>query len=74
MNGLGRSAAYFALFSEIGLTLLVTVLAGVLVGYWIDQQLGTLPIFVLVGLLIGLTTGAVAMYRMISRFLAKYED
>ena len=74
MNGLGRSAAYFALFSEIGLTLLVTVLAGVLVGYWVDQQLGTLPIFVLVGLLIGLTAGAFAMYRMISRFLARYED
>ncbi len=74
MNGLGRSAAYFALFSEIGITLLVTVLAGVLGGYWIDQQLGTLPIFVLVGLFIGLTAGAVAMYRMINRFLANYED
>lgn len=74
MNGLGRAAAYFALFSEIGLILLVTVLAGVLGGYWIDQQLGTLPIFVLIGLLIGLATGALAMYRMISRFLARYED
>ncbi len=74
MNGLGRAVAYFALFSEIGLILLVTVLAGVLGGYWIDQQLGTLPIFVLIGLLIGLATGALAMYRMISRFLARYED
>jgi ATP synthase protein I len=74
MNGLGRAAAYFALFSEIGLILLVTVLAGVLGGYWVDQQLGTLPIFLLVGLLIGLGGGALAMYRMISRFLARYQD
>ncbi len=74
MNGLGRAAAYFALFSEIGLILLVTVLAGVLGGYWVDQQLGTLPIFVLIGLLIGLVAGALAMYRIISRFLARYED
>ena len=74
MNGLGRAAAYFALFTEIGLILLVTVLAGVMGGYWVDQQLGTLPIFLLVGLLIGLGGGALAMYRMISRFLARYED
>jgi ATP synthase protein I len=74
MNGLGRAAAYFALFSEIGLILLVTVLAGVLGGYWVDQQLGTLPVFLLVGLLIGLAGGALAMYRLISRFLTTYED
>jgi ATP synthase protein I len=74
MNGLGPAAAYFALFSEIGLVLLVTVLAGVLGGYWIDQQLGTLPIFVLVGLFIGLAGGALTVHRLISRFLATYQD
>ena len=42
--------AYFALFSEIGMILLVTTLAGVAAGYWADQKFGTLPIFVLVGL------------------------
>lgn len=69
-----RALAYFALFSEIGLVLLVTTLAGVLVGYWADQRLGTLPIFVLVGLLVGLAAGARAVYRLITRFLASYED
>jgi ATP synthase protein I len=74
VNEPGRALAYFALFSEIGLVLLVTVLAGVLAGYWLDQQLGTIPVFVLVGLGIGLTAGALAMWRMISRFLAKLEE
>ena len=74
MNGLGPVAAHFALFSEIGLVLLVTVLVGVLGGYWIDQQLGTLPIFVLGGLFIGLVGGALTVYRLIFRFLATYED
>ena len=41
----GRGLAYLALFSEIGLSLLVTTLIGVLAGYWVDGQLGTLPIF-----------------------------
>ena len=43
MNDLGRMSAYIALFSEIGFVLLITVLAGVLGGYWLDQQLGTVP-------------------------------
>ena len=52
-----RAWGYFALFSEIGLVLLVTVLVGVLGGYWVDQQLRTLPIFVIVGLVAGARCG-----------------
>ena len=70
----GRSFAYFALFSEIGIVLLVTVLVGVLAGYWADQQLRTLPIFLLVGFFVGLTAGARVVYQLINRFLADGED
>ena len=69
----GQAGAYFALFSEIGILLLVTTLAGVLAGYWVDRQLASLPIFVLVGFLAGAGTGAFGIYRLITRFLAKYE-
>ena len=69
-----RAWGYFALFSEIGLVLLVTVLVGVLGGYWVDQQLRTLPIFVLVGFLAGLGAGTRAVYRLISGFLATFDD
>jgi ATP synthase protein I len=65
----GRTGAYIALFSEIGLVLLVTTLAGVLVGRWADGQLGTLPIFVIVGFLAGAGSGTVMIYRLVSRFL-----
>ena len=73
MNGLGRAGAYLALFSEIGIVLFTTTLLGVLAGYWLDRQLGTLPIFVLVGLLLGMGAGALAVYRLITRFLARFE-
>ncbi|HEY5628045.1 MAG TPA: AtpZ/AtpI family protein [Candidatus Limnocylindrales bacterium] len=69
-TGLG---AYLALFSEIGMILLVTTLAGVAGGYWLDQQLGTLPVFVLVGFLGGAGVGAVGIWRMISRFLKRFD-
>jgi F0F1-type ATP synthase assembly protein I len=69
----GRGWAYAALFSEIGISLLVTTLIGVLVGYWADGQLGTLPIFVLVGFLAGAGAGTLMIYRLVSKFLRTIE-
>jgi F0F1-type ATP synthase assembly protein I len=66
----GRGAAYAVLFSEIGISLLVTTLVGVLVGHWIDEQLKmTIPVFVIVGFLLGAGSGTVMIYRLVSRFL-----
>jgi F0F1-type ATP synthase assembly protein I len=66
----GRGAAYAVLFSEIGISLLVTTLLGVLVGHWIDEQLKmTIPVFVIVGFLLGAGSGTVMIYRLVSRFL-----
>jgi ATP synthase protein I len=65
----GRRWAYAALFSEIGLSLLITTLVGVLIGYWVDTQLGSLPVFVLLGFLAGAGSGTVLIYRLVTRFL-----
>ena len=73
MDDFGRAGAYLALFSEIAILLLVTTLLGVLAGYWLDQQLGTLPILVVAGLLVGFAMGGVGLYRLITRFLARFE-
>jgi F0F1-type ATP synthase assembly protein I len=69
----GKGGAYLVLFSEIGIVLLVTTLIGTLAGYWVDKQIGTIPVFVLVGLLAGLSIGARAAYRLITRFLARFD-
>ena len=74
MNDLGKTTAYIALFSEIGFILLIAVLAGVLGGYWLDQRLGTIPIFVLVGFAIGTGGGAIGCWRVIARFLARLDE
>ena len=70
----GRGSAYLALFSEIGFVLLVTTLAGVGVGYWADTRLGTVPLFILIGLFVGMGIGARAVWLLISRFLAQMDD
>jgi F0F1-type ATP synthase assembly protein I len=65
----GRGWGYLALFSEIGVSLLVTTLLGVLVGYWVDGQLGTLPAFAMIGFFVGAGAGTLMIYRLVSRFL-----
>ena len=66
----GRGAAYAVLFSEIGISLLVTTLVGVLGGHWIDEQLNmTIPVFAIVGFFLGAGSGTVMIYRLVSNFL-----
>ncbi len=74
MSGLGRVGAYFALFSQVGLILLVTNLGGTLAGYWADEQLATVPILTLGGFLAGLAVGWLAVFRLIRRFLASADE
>jgi hypothetical protein len=44
----------------------------VLAGYWVDGQLGTVPVFSMVGLFAGLALSGLAVYRLIIRFLARF--
>ena len=69
----GRGLAYLALFSEIGVSLLVTTLLGVLIGYWADQQLGIVPILTVIGFFLGAGIGTLAIYKLVSRFLETIE-
>jgi len=69
----GRGFGYLVLFSEIGISLLVTTLIGVLVGYQIDERLGTLPVFLIVGFLVGAGAGTLMIARLISRFLKTFD-
>jgi F0F1-type ATP synthase assembly protein I len=74
MSDLGKASAYIALFSEIGFVLLIAVLGGVLAGYWLDQQLNSIPLFVLVGFGLGTAGGSVASWRLLNRFLAQMDQ
>jgi F0F1-type ATP synthase assembly protein I len=69
----GRGWGYLVLFSEIGVSLLVTTLLGVLVGYGVDKQLGTLPLFLIIGFLVGAGAGTLMIARLISRFLKTFD-
>jgi len=69
----GQTGAYFALFSEVGILLLVTTLCGALAGHWLDLQIGSSPVLLLVGFVGGAGLGTYGIYRLISRFLARFD-
>ena len=69
----GRGWGYLVLFSESGVSLLVTTLIGVFVGYWVDKSLGTLPLFLIVGFLLGAGAGTLMIARLINRFLKSFD-
>ena len=73
MSEPGRVGAYLALFTEIGAVLVTTMLLFILAGAWVDQQLHTLPLFLLLGLFVGLASGALVVSRLIDGFLRRYE-
>ena len=73
-EGHGKAVGYLALFSEIGIILFVTRLGGALAGRWLDQQLGTYPVILVAGFILGVVLGAVADWRLVDRFLKDTKD
>jgi F0F1-type ATP synthase assembly protein I len=70
----GRGGGYLVLFSEIGISLLVTTLVGALGGHWVDEQLGlTFPVFMLIGFFLGAGAGTLMIIRLVSRFLKSFD-
>lgn len=56
-------------FAELGSMNAVALLAGFGLGWLLDANLGTTPIFIFVGLLVGAACGVYATYRRIRRYL-----
>lgn len=53
------------LCTQLGLSLAVPIVFGLLIGNWIDKKLGTGPIFMVVLLLLGTAAGISSSYRQI---------
>ncbi len=53
--------------SSVGLELGLSVIIGLLVGYWLDQKLGTQPWMMLLWLVLGLVAGFRGVVRAIKR-------
>lgn len=59
-----------ALMSIILSQLVGSILIGLFFGKWLDAQVGTEPLFLVLGLLLGLGTGTYAMLRSVRQFFS----
>jgi ATP synthase protein I len=52
----------------------LSLLAGILGGLWLDNKLGTLPIFTLIGLVVGSALAFYGAYRMVQPLVGPDDD
>jgi len=57
----------YARFVGLGITLLLIFALPTLVGYFVDKVVGTLPLFLLVGLAAGFVGGMYYVYRALQK-------
>jgi ATP synthase protein I len=57
------------LASTIGMSVVFSIFIGLAIGYWLDSKFGTLPLFSLVFLVMGVIAG----FRNYYRFMKKQE-
>lgn len=72
-NERSRGAQYLATavwFTGMGWTIAVAIVLGVLLGNWLDGRAGTHPLFLLIGLILGLALGLFAAGRMLMHYLS----
>ncbi len=50
----------------LGMTLAVTVLAGLGGGYWLDRRLGTRPVFLLLGAALGVGAALYHFFKVVA--------
>ena len=53
--------------ATVGITLVVATAGATIGGYYLDRWLGTLPVFTLIGLGVGVAVGFREFFRMVKR-------
>ncbi|NLE77011.1 MAG: AtpZ/AtpI family protein [Chloroflexi bacterium] len=62
---------YLAEFMQLGWVVAFSLLAPLALGVWLDQRLGTAPVFILISMLVGTLAATVGAVRMASRMMAQ---
>lgn len=54
-----------ALISQIGISMVVPIIFGVYMGKWIDEKLGTGPIFLFILIIIGIGSSFISIFKLV---------
>ncbi len=57
--------------SEIGFSIALPIVAGALFGLWLDNKLSSKPLFILIGMLLGILVAFYSMFVIVREFSKK---
>ena len=58
----------------IGWLVAIAIIGGVLVGHWLDGKLGTSPVFLIIGISLGVAVAVYGVYTTIKPFFDNNHD
>jgi len=58
-------ATLAGMVGELGFIIAVPLIVTILAGIWLDKKFGTIPLFIIVGILLAITTSAITIGRKI---------
>ncbi|QQK77986.1 AtpZ/AtpI family protein [Salicibibacter cibarius] len=68
-NGKRSPLRSSVLVSAILSSIVGSVVGGVMLGYWLDSNFDTSPVFVIIGMLLGISAGFYGVVRAVKPFL-----
>lgn len=72
-DGLKFSYA-ISLATQLGFLISASIAGFLVLGFWIDEKLGTSPLFLLAGIVIGISLTIVEVYHMIRPLVSNDDD
>lgn len=55
----------YTAYVDSGLRFALSIVIGAGGGYWLDMKINTKPVFLILGLILGVTSGFLALYRSV---------
>lgn len=59
---------------QLSWVMLFSLLIPLLAGIWLDKQFGTTPLFILIGMVLGIGAATVGVARMVTRMFGQTRD
>lgn len=60
-------ATLASMIGELGFIIAIPLIVTILAGLWLDKKFNTIPLFMIVGILLAITTSTIAIGRKIKR-------
>lgn len=64
----------WALVTQLGVSMSLSIVSGLVAGIWIDNKLGTAPLATLICSLIGIAVGTFSVYRLVVSSIYSAEE